>query len=163
MDDGLEPVGTDWRWHNNQQAQFLEAQRGLRSVGHTGVCLTAQRVYLSACSKLVSSGPCRRMPHMQTPRRPYASRTHARTHAHARRVLCTCLLYADVKVAEAGMGHNLIVKTDETVWGWGRNELGALGDGTKTHRLSAVKLNGLSGQCWPQYTPLIMVPWQLSL
>ena len=53
---------------------------------------------------------------------------------------------SDVKIAEAGWGHNLIVKTDNTVWAWGRNDLGPLGDGTKTTRLSAVKLSGLSGQ-----------------
>ncbi len=32
----------------------------------------------------------------------------------------------------AGGWHSLAVKTDGTVWAWGNNEIGQLGDGTST-------------------------------
>jgi alpha-tubulin suppressor-like RCC1 family protein len=38
----------------------------------------------------------------------------------------------------------LALKADGTVWGWGSNEFGELGDGTTTQRLSPVQTSGLS-------------------
>ncbi len=39
--------------------------------------------------------------------------------------------------------HGLALKNDGTVWAWGNNDVGQLGDGTTTHRTSAVRVLGL--------------------
>ncbi|GDX40608.1 hypothetical protein LBMAG21_09000 [Armatimonadota bacterium] len=46
--------------------------------------------------------------------------------------------------ASAG-GHSLALKSDGTVWAWGRNQYGALGDGTNTARSTPVQVSGLTG------------------
>ncbi len=48
----------------------------------------------------------------------------------------------DVK---AGGWHTLGLKSDGTVWAWGNNGSGRLGDGTTTDRHTPVQVNGLSG------------------
>ncbi|MFP3967253.1 S8 family serine peptidase [Actinomadura fulvescens] len=45
----------------------------------------------------------------------------------------------------ASTEHALAVRSDGTVWAWGRNNLGQLGDGTTTGRPSPVQVTGLSG------------------
>ncbi len=42
-------------------------------------------------------------------------------------------------------GHELALKNDGTVWAWGDNNLGQLGDGTTTNRYTPVQVLGLSG------------------
>jgi alpha-tubulin suppressor-like RCC1 family protein len=42
-------------------------------------------------------------------------------------------------------GHSLALKSDGTVWAWGNNTDGQLGDGTKTERHTPVQVAGLSG------------------
>ena len=44
--------------------------------------------------------------------------------------------------SEAG-AHGLALKEDGTVWAWGDNRFGQLGDGTTTHRASPVQVGGL--------------------
>jgi len=39
----------------------------------------------------------------------------------------------------AGIWHSLALKRDGTVWAWGRNYYGALGDGTQTNRRLPVR------------------------
>lgn len=39
--------------------------------------------------------------------------------------------------------HSLALKSDGTVWAWGSNNVGQLGDGTTTNRLVPVQVNGL--------------------
>ena len=46
--------------------------------------------------------------------------------------------------AIAVAGHVLALKNDGTVWSWGRNELGQLGDGTRTDRYVPVQIAGLT-------------------
>ncbi|WP_214107774.1 RCC1-like domain-containing protein [Acrocarpospora catenulata] len=46
--------------------------------------------------------------------------------------------------AAAGQTHSLAVAADRTVWSWGRNGSGQLGDGTTTSRLSPGPVPGLS-------------------
>ena len=45
----------------------------------------------------------------------------------------------------AGGHHSLAVKSDGTVWAWGCNDYGQLGDGTTTNRLTPVQTSGLAG------------------
>jgi alpha-tubulin suppressor-like RCC1 family protein len=44
---------------------------------------------------------------------------------------------------EAGGYHSLVLKTDGTVWGFGYNRWGQLGDGTTTHRYTPVQVSSL--------------------
>jgi len=44
----------------------------------------------------------------------------------------------------AGSSHSLAIKRDGTVWAWGSNGYGQLGDGSSTTRISPVQLSGLS-------------------
>jgi alpha-tubulin suppressor-like RCC1 family protein len=41
--------------------------------------------------------------------------------------------------------HSLALKTDGTVWAWGDNHWGQLGDGTNTDRQMPVQTKNLSG------------------
>lgn len=51
----------------------------------------------------------------------------------------------DVVAISGGVTHTLAVRADGTVWGWGSNLEGQLGDGTTTSRLTPVQATGLSG------------------
>ena len=53
-------------------------------------------------------------------------------------------LISNVIAIAAGGFHTLALKRDGTVWGWGRNIYGELGDGTSTSRFTAVQAVGLS-------------------
>jgi alpha-tubulin suppressor-like RCC1 family protein len=44
-----------------------------------------------------------------------------------------------------GYGYTVALKNDGTVWAWGDNEYGQLGDGTSAERHSAVQASGLAG------------------
>ncbi len=44
-----------------------------------------------------------------------------------------------------GFSHNVVVRSDGSVWAWGGNSYGQLGDGTKTSRSSPVQVPGLTG------------------
>ncbi|MCW3101788.1 MAG: repeat-containing protein [Bacteroidetes bacterium] len=50
-----------------------------------------------------------------------------------------------VSLLRAGEFHSLALKTDGTVWSWGKNASGQLGDGTATSRTSPVQVSGISG------------------
>jgi alpha-tubulin suppressor-like RCC1 family protein len=52
-------------------------------------------------------------------------------------------LLSGVKGIAAGGNHSLALKTDGTVWAWGFNSNGQLGDGTREDRLSPVVVGGL--------------------
>jgi len=43
-------------------------------------------------------------------------------------------------VMAAGVGHGVAVAADGTVWAWGENEYGQLGDGTATNRSTPVQV-----------------------
>src|SRR3954468_4767834 len=45
----------------------------------------------------------------------------------------------------AGGSHTVALKNDGTVWTWGYNQNGQLGDGTTTQRTAPVQVSGLSG------------------
>ncbi len=44
-----------------------------------------------------------------------------------------------------GIMHGLAAKSDGTVWAWGQNNAGQLGDGSTTNRLAPVQVSGLTG------------------
>jgi alpha-tubulin suppressor-like RCC1 family protein len=50
-----------------------------------------------------------------------------------------------VKAIAAGYWHSFVLKTDGSIWGWGYNGYGQLGDGTPTTRLNPVQATGLAG------------------
>lgn len=43
-----------------------------------------------------------------------------------------------------GYAHTIATKTDGTLWSWGKNQYGQLGDGTATHRSSPVQVGALT-------------------
>ena len=49
----------------------------------------------------------------------------------------------NVVAVAPGMRHICARKTDGTVWCWGKNDRGQLGDGTKVDRAFPVKVTGL--------------------
>src|ERR1019366_8362435 len=50
-----------------------------------------------------------------------------------------------VAAIAVGAFHGLALKSDGTVWTWGYNNEGELGDGTTTQRLTPVPVSGLTG------------------
>jgi hypothetical protein len=57
-------------------------------------------------------------------------------------------LSGDWKLVSSGSGHTLALKTDGSLWAWGNNNAGQLGDGTTTNRNKPVKI-GISTD-WKQ-------------
>jgi len=53
--------------------------------------------------------------------------------------------YVIVGSVAGGRYHSIALKSDGTVWAWGDNGYGQIGDGTQVQRLSAVAVSGLSG------------------
>ncbi|MBO7744465.1 hypothetical protein I8J29_09680 [Paenibacillus sp. MWE-103] len=49
----------------------------------------------------------------------------------------------DMKMVSAGDNHSLALKNDGTVWGWGGNEFGQLGDDSRKNALNPVQVKGL--------------------
>lgn len=61
-------------------------------------------------------------------------------------LVCAGAARAAVPALAAGYGHTVALKGDGTVWGWGSNWFGQLGDGTNMHdRVPPVQVAGLSG------------------
>jgi alpha-tubulin suppressor-like RCC1 family protein len=51
---------------------------------------------------------------------------------------------SNVIAVSAGQGHSVALKSDGTVWAWGQNSSGQLGDNTLTQRLTPVQVSGLT-------------------
>jgi len=54
-------------------------------------------------------------------------------------------LSSGVQDIDGGFYHSLALKNDGTLWAWGKNEFGELGDGTTTQRNAPVQVRGFSG------------------
>lgn len=54
-------------------------------------------------------------------------------------------LAGSVTVATCGAFECHVTLSDSTVWAWGRNTYGNIGDGTLTHRSTPVQMDGISG------------------
>jgi alpha-tubulin suppressor-like RCC1 family protein len=54
------------------------------------------------------------------------------------------LLTGSIAIA-SGFNHAMVLREDGTVWAWGRNESGELGDGTTVCKHTPVQVSGLSG------------------
>ena len=52
---------------------------------------------------------------------------------------------SNVTAVSAGTSYSLALKSDGTVWAWGSNDVGQLGDGTQTDRYSPVQVRDSSG------------------
>ncbi|MEK4878755.1 MULTISPECIES: S-layer homology domain-containing protein [Paenibacillus] len=48
-----------------------------------------------------------------------------------------------IQISSQSAGHALLLKDDGTVWAWGQNEKGQLGDGTTTFRSTLIQVKGL--------------------
>jgi alpha-tubulin suppressor-like RCC1 family protein len=57
----------------------------------------------------------------------------------------TIIYITDVKAIATGDNHAVALKNDGTIWAWGCNSNGQLGDGTYTDRYTPVKVNNLTG------------------
>ena len=51
----------------------------------------------------------------------------------------------ETRMVAAGSYHSCALKVDNTVWCWGDNSFGQLGDGTTTERLTAVQVKSITG------------------
>lgn len=58
-----------------------------------------------------------------------------------------------VTAVAAGNDHGVALKSDGSVWGWGRNSEGELGDGTTTKRLPPAAVSGLQAVSSPSFNP----------
>jgi alpha-tubulin suppressor-like RCC1 family protein len=50
-----------------------------------------------------------------------------------------------VTMVSAGADHSMALRSDGTVWTWGQNNDGQLGDGTKTNRSTPIHIPGITG------------------
>ena len=55
------------------------------------------------------------------------------------------LAFGGVAAVAAGQSFMLAIKSDQTVWAWGANENGQLGDGTLNHRYTPIQILGEGG------------------
>ena len=60
----------------------------------------------------------------------------------------TLTIRIPIVAVAAGYYHSLALKNDGTVWAWGANGSGQLGDGTTTDRLTPVQVVGPGGSGW---------------
>lgn len=51
----------------------------------------------------------------------------------------------DISALAAGWYHSVALKNDETIWSWGWNKYGQLGDGTFNDSISPVQASGVAG------------------
>ena len=56
------------------------------------------------------------------------------------------VVHARVQAIAEGHGHAMVLKTDGTVWAWGANGNGQLGDGTTSHYRHSFLKKVFSGQ-----------------
>ena len=63
------------------------------------------------------------------------------------------LNFSGVAALAAGVNHSVALKTDGSVWTWGGNSEGQLGDGSTTRRADPVRVSGLETVSSPSFNP----------
>ncbi|MEI7620912.1 MAG: fibronectin type III domain-containing protein [Candidatus Moraniibacteriota bacterium] len=56
--------------------------------------------------------------------------------------------YGGIAAVASGLGHSLLLNSDNTVWAWGENGSGQLGDNTQTARLTPVQVRDSAGSSY---------------
>ena len=70
---------------------------------------------------------------------------------------------ADVFAIAAGGYHTVALKTDGSVWAWGNNTTGQLGDGTNDNKNTPVQVKGAGGSGWLTDVTAIGAGWHHTM
>ncbi len=138
----LKSDGTVWAWGWNEYKQLGDGTITSRVVpvkvsGITGVVQVAGGQYHSLALK--SDGTVWAWGH-----NPFGQLGDGTTDDKATPVQVSGITGV-AQVASGGFGHSLAVKLDGTVWAWGYNNTGQLGDGTQTNGLTPIQTLSLTG------------------
>ncbi|MGB9858596.1 MAG: Ig-like domain-containing protein [Moorellaceae bacterium] len=71
--------------------------------------------------------------------------------------------FTDAVALAAGSYHSLALRSDGTVWAWGSNSSGQLGDGTTTNRTTPVQVKGPNGSGYLTDVVALAAGWDFSL
>lgn len=99
---------------------------------------------ISAWSTSTSASHLWRWTDTATVRVTARCKTHPSVSATSAGLQVTPAIPRVIKVA-AGLCHTVVLKNDGTVWAWGRNDYGQLGDGTAISRPYPLPVQGLTG------------------
>ena len=147
----LRADGTVWAWGHNQQGQLGDGTTTdrlgpVRVSGLSGVRAVAAGAYHSLAVKADGtvwtwgSGHPGQLALVDG----VAGAVRASGSGHPGQPVRVDGIDGAVAVA-AGAAHSVVVRGDGTVWTWGSNDAGQLGDGTTTARAEPVRVAGLDG------------------
>jgi alpha-tubulin suppressor-like RCC1 family protein len=137
----LKSDGTVWAWGNNEYGQLGDGTTANSSTpvqvkNFSGVTALALALRGHHSLALKSDGT------VWTWGYNYSGQLGDGTTTNSRSTPVRVLNLTGVTALTAGYGHSLALKSDGTVWAWGENVVGQLGDGTTTNRLTPVQTQG---------------------